>query len=121
MAKKKQTRDVPLPSSDGMFGGPGDPKKKYTASDSASYIKTYERAVGLSKKVKFLYDNPSGNIAKDRAEFAKVISMRDANSDTLRKNAYDETFKARNRGYIKANWSKSDANPKNNCLWGLRR
>jgi hypothetical protein len=22
MAKKKQTRDVPLPSSDGMFGGP---------------------------------------------------------------------------------------------------
>ena len=27
MAKKKITRDIPLPSSDGMFGGPGDPKK----------------------------------------------------------------------------------------------
>ena len=113
MAKKKQTRDVPLPSSDGMFGGPGDPKKKYTASDSASYIKTYERGVGLYKKAKSILDKPSGNIAKDRAEFAKVNSMREANADTLRKNAYDETFKARNRGYTKANWSKSEANPKN--------
>jgi hypothetical protein len=32
MAKNKFTRDVPLPSSDGLFGGPGDPKK--TKSDS---------------------------------------------------------------------------------------
>ena len=45
---KKYNRDMPLPSSDGMFGGPGDPKKKYT---------------GLQEKVniaKNLYkDNPS--------------------------------------------------------------
>jgi hypothetical protein len=113
MAKKKMTRDVPLPSSDGMFGGPGDPKKKYTASDSASYIKTYERRVNIDKKADYILDNPSGNIAKDRAEFAKLNSMRKANSDTLRKNAYHETFKARNRGYRTTNWSKSDANPKN--------
>ena len=33
------TRDVPLPSSDGLFGGPGDPKKPYskTRADMLSY------------------------------------------------------------------------------------
>jgi len=62
MAKKKQTRDVPLPSSDGMFGGPGDPKKKtsyprqYTAKDSANYMKQigdisqYERHIVKEQK-----------------------------------------------------------------------
>lgn len=39
MAKKKTTRDIPLPSSDGMFGGPGNPKK--TASDNTSLNKNY--------------------------------------------------------------------------------
>lgn len=34
MAKKKMTRDIPLPSSDGMFGGPGDPKKIKAKADS---------------------------------------------------------------------------------------
>jgi hypothetical protein len=38
---KKTTRDVPLPSSDGLFGGPGDPKKKYTASDSVDFHKNF--------------------------------------------------------------------------------
>jgi hypothetical protein len=43
---KKNTRDIPLPSSDGMFGGPGDPKKKkstYTAKDSINYEGMMER------------------------------------------------------------------------------
>lgn len=43
MPKKKMTRDIPLPSSDGLFGGPGDPKKKYTAKDSANYEGMMER------------------------------------------------------------------------------
>jgi len=34
MAKKKLTRDIPLPSSEGLFGGPGDPKKMRAKADS---------------------------------------------------------------------------------------
>ena len=72
MAKKKMTRDVPLPSSDGLFGGPGDPKKKftyprqYTAKDSVNYmnqiddIRRYERHIDGAMKYKS--KNPGANM-----------------------------------------------------------
>ena len=57
---KKNTRDVPLPSSDGMFGGPGDPPKgnakKPTYSDSLNahnsfidVMKTRKKAINAQK------------------------------------------------------------------------
>lgn len=54
MAKKKMTRDIPLPSSDGMFNGPGDPKKIKAQADSLmteSRIKK-NRAALLADKAK---------------------------------------------------------------------
>lgn len=62
MAKKKMTRDVPLPSSDGMFGGPGDPKKKYTASDSAQFAQTYGRLEQNAKILKNWQNQPKAKM-----------------------------------------------------------
>jgi hypothetical protein len=66
MAKKKMTRDIPLPSSDGMFGGPGDPKKKYTASDSANYMGTYNRQQASFKKAYESMNSMMENSKRDR-------------------------------------------------------
>ena len=43
MAKKKMTRDIPLPSSDGMFGGPKDPKKMKAQADSLMSQSRYKK------------------------------------------------------------------------------
>ena len=51
---KKYNRDMPLPSSDNMFGGPGDPKKMRAKADSfmaQSNIKK-NRAELLANKAK---------------------------------------------------------------------
>ena len=40
---KKMTRDVPLPSSDGMFGGSGDPKKIKARADSLMSQSRYKK------------------------------------------------------------------------------
>jgi hypothetical protein len=85
MAKKKMTRDVPLPSSDGMFGGPGDPKKKYTASDSANYMGTYNRQQASFKKAYESMNSMMENSKRDRMD------------DTMRKNPFHSTFTSRNK------------------------
>lgn len=54
---KKNTRDIPLPSSDGMFGGPGDPKKgKKKSTDSRDYTYNYNAAAEQKKKAGGYFD-----------------------------------------------------------------
>ena len=74
---KKNTRDVPLPSSDGMFGGPGDPPKgnakKPTYSDSLNahnsfidVMKTRKKAINAQKD----YTNTSFSDTSYNRKFA---------------------------------------------------
>jgi len=98
MAKKKMTRDYPLPSSDGMFGGPGDPKKKYTASDSANYMGTYNRFKKDAKIIKdyFRRVKKDGNPGVGRMD--TPVNVRDRmfrRIDTLNQNPFDKTFMSR--------------------------
>ena len=114
MAKKKMTRDVPLPSSDGMFGGPGDPKKKYTASDSANYMKDFGVQRKLNAKTKEIVNRKSSNIAKDRKDYATNRQQMDSVGNRLRANPFNETFKSQNSGYSMSAWDKSRANKNRN-------
>jgi hypothetical protein len=82
MKNKKYNRDMPLPSSDGMFG---DPKKKYTAKDSANYMGTYNRQQASFKKAYESMNSMMGN--------AKRAKM----DDTMRKNPFHSTFMSRNK------------------------
>ena len=43
MAKEKMTRDIPLPSSNDLFGGPGDPKKIKARADSLMSQSRYKK------------------------------------------------------------------------------
>jgi hypothetical protein len=45
-----------------MQGGPGDPKKKYTASDSAQFAQTYGRMEQNAKKVKDYLRRPKSKM-----------------------------------------------------------
>jgi dsDNA-binding SOS-regulon protein len=56
-----------------MQNGPGDPKKKYTASDSAQFAQTYGRMQENAKKLKtWLKDNPQ---VKKKTGNAELISQ----------------------------------------------
>ena len=59
------TRDIPLPSSDGMFGGPGDPKKKnkYAAESYSKSAKAYRK--------QFVESSRSFEAGKAKIEVAK--------------------------------------------------
>jgi hypothetical protein len=100
MKKNKFTRDIPLPSSDSMFGGPGDPQKKYTASDSAQFMQTYGRFEKNAKKIKqYQKDNPQKAMGGDSgfavgrmnkpAELAQTVLNQ---ADSLSNNPYFGTF-----------------------------
>lgn len=79
-------RDVPLPSSDGMFGGPGDPKKKYTASDSTQFMNTEARLKkNIEKSRKLRYG--SGAIS----DYANTQNLINRQMDTLQKNPFFKT------------------------------
>jgi hypothetical protein len=77
---KKNTRDVPLPSSDGMFGGPGDPKKKsgpktiYTSDPKR--VQAYNDSLNLYKrgKEKLLFgkNNPNATNAELNTKEDKI-------------------------------------------------
>jgi hypothetical protein len=101
MAKKKMTRDVPLPSSDGMFGGPGDPKKKtsyprqYTAKDSVNYmnqigdISQYERHI--KKAGNYKSKNPNANMIQLGPMYTELHGMEDKRND----NPFHDTYRMR--------------------------
>ena len=101
MAKKKQTRDIPLPSSDGMFGGPGDPKKKYTASDSVDFHKNFlPTRKGLKAEVQSdweLATRPPGHPFLDaRGEmFVRSSNKLQQYEAKGRKNPYASTYTKR--------------------------
>lgn len=83
---KKNNRDYPLPSSDGMFGGPGDPKKKYTASDSAQFMQTEVRLKkNIDKSRKSRYG--SGAIS----DYANTQNLINRQMDTLQRNPFFNT------------------------------
>jgi|SRR5210317_2427684 len=112
MAKKKMTRDVPLPSSDGMFGGPGDPKKKfsyprkYTAKDSVNYmrqvgdISRYERHIGEAMKYKS--KNPGANMIQYGPMYKKLFSMEDKRDN----NPFHDTYRMRKSAKARKNKKK---------------
>ena len=82
MAKKKMTRDVPLPSSDGLFGGPGDPKK--ATADSSNY---YRRRVMRNLDMEFRSEGELKEIYKKKLNQA----VKDLNRQKLKgKSGYDK-------------------------------
>ncbi len=101
MAKKKFTRDIPLPSSDSMFGGPGDPKKKstyprqYTAQDSANYmnqigkISRYESHI--NEALDYKSKNPRSNMIQAGPMFKQLHSMEDKRDN----NPFHDTYRMR--------------------------
>ena len=96
MAKKKMTRDTPLPSSDGMFGGPGDPKKKYTTSDSAQFAQTYGRMEQNAQKLKqYQKNNPQtsmgGGFGVGRDFPEQTRNQMFSQLDSLERNPYMST------------------------------
>ena len=94
MSKKKMTRDTPLPSSDGMFGGPGDPKKKYTASDSAQFAQTYGRMEQNAQKLKNWQKQTKNQLKTGHAGTNFPDQARDqmfSQLDSLERNPYSST------------------------------
>jgi len=87
MAKKKMTRDVPLPSSDGLFGGPGDPKKKYTASDSAQFMQTKARLKKNINKFRKQKTDPSSSITS----YVDTKNLINRQVDSLQSNPFFKT------------------------------
>jgi hypothetical protein len=80
---KKMNRDTPLPSSDGMFGGPGKPK--YTAKDSTNYMKMHNQVQASFKKAYEAGNSYMGSVK--RRELMKKMEA----------NPFHKTFKSKNK------------------------
>jgi len=107
MAKKKFTRDIPLPSSDSMFGGPGDPKRKYTAQDSVRFHNDFlPTRKGLKREVKDDWEmatRPPGHPMQDPTGERYVRSserLKNLEAEG-RKNPYATTYSQRTNDPIK--------------------
>ena len=87
MAKKKMTRDIPLPSSDGLFGGPGDPKKKYTAKDSNQFMQTEARLKKNIDKFRKQKTDPSSSITS----YVNTKNLINRQVDSLQSNPFFKT------------------------------
>jgi hypothetical protein len=81
-----------------MQNGPGDPKKKYTASDSAQFAQTYGRMEQNAKKLKtWLKDNPqvkkkTGGAASDYPfSIDQAKNQMFSQLDSLERNPYMST------------------------------
>jgi len=101
MAKKKMTRDVPLPSSDGLFGGPGDPKKKYTAKDSVDFHKNFlPTRKGLKREMQSDFElatRPPGHplLDADGEKFVRSSNKLKQYEAKGRRNPYASTYTKR--------------------------
>jgi hypothetical protein len=80
---KKMTRDYPLPSSDGMMGGPGKPK--YTAKDSTNYMSMHNMRQASFKKAVEAGNSYMGSVK--RRELMKKMEA----------NPFHNTFKSRKK------------------------
>jgi hypothetical protein len=107
---KKNNRDYPLPSSNGMFGGPGDPKKTsgdpkktYTAQDSIQYMQTFKRFDKNVKKFKkYLKEVKKNPLNKNQGMYAgridNPIDSREQlfmQADSLSRSPFNKTFLSR--------------------------
>ena len=108
MAKKKMTRDIPLPNSDGLFGGPGDPtKQRYTASDSVNFHKNFlPMRKGLKKEMQNdleLATRPPGHPLRDAEGemFVRSSNKLMQLEAKGRKNPYASTYTKRTGDPIK--------------------
>lgn len=85
MAKKKMNRDTPLPSSDGLFGGPGKPK--YTASDSTNFMHTEARLKKNIAKYRKQNTDPNASIS----DYVNTKNLINRQVDSLERNPFFKT------------------------------